>query len=361
MPFDILIENKTSFTAGSIVQLDADGQENFVVVLSASFSVSEDGAIVVAEEQVPVIFGDEPFRDGAFSSNRYEADIASHKPGVEVIVNGMAYAPGGKPVQEMQVGLRIGSVRKVLRVVGDRSLAMGSFSAPDPFVKMAIVYERAFGGATADGRVYEKNPVGIGFGKARSPDTTVTSEAPNIFYPTDNINSLASQPRPAGFGVIGRGWQPRLKLAGTYDPHWIDTQWPLPPKDFDPRYNLCAPADQQMERLVGNDQVSLVGMTKNGRWDFRLPHVIAPVHLVYADRVEYERFIADTIIIEPDLSRVTLKSRFCRIIERIQPPLLAVVFGYVTPAYLLAMRKRKTHLPLGAAERHTDDRPQWSQ
>jgi len=31
---------------------------------------------------------------------------------------------------------------------------------------------------------------------------------------------------PAGFGVVGRAWSPRLALAGTYDQSWQANHWP---------------------------------------------------------------------------------------------------------------------------------------
>ena len=96
-----------------------------------------------------------------------------------------------------------------------------------------------------------RNPVGVGFHHAPSADPAVQTQAPNITYPDEPYLSPSDRPKPAGFGAVGRGWQPRLGFAGTYDQAWIDTQWPLPPKDFDPRHNLSAPADQQLPRLDG--------------------------------------------------------------------------------------------------------------
>ena len=140
-------------------------------MFSASFEAPEQSAeLRPADEQLPVTFGDVPFGDPALSSNRYEADIVAEKPAAEVIVNGTAYAPNGKPVREMQVGLGIGSVRKVLNVAGDRIYDAGNYSAPHPFRTMPVVYERAFGGTTADGRMDPRNPVGVGFHHARSAD-----------------------------------------------------------------------------------------------------------------------------------------------------------------------------------------------
>jgi hypothetical protein len=343
--FAVWIENHTPFVANTLVQADADGNEVFLAVFSASFEMPESASqLQPAVEQLPVHFGDMSFGDPACSSTRYEGEIASTKPGVDVIVNGQAHAPRGGRVAEMQVGLKLAAIRKVLNVTGDRLYDAGSYSQPYPFSRMPIVYERAYGGTDDNGRTDLRNPLGVGFHHARSMDEAVKTQAPNITYANEPFQSPSDKPRPAGFGVIGRGWHPRLPLAGTYDQAWIDNQWPLPPKDFDTRYNLCAPADQQLRQLNEGEEVSIVGMTADGRWNFRLPRVVAPIRLLFDDRVENRPFRPDTVIIEPDLRRVTLRSRLSMVTRRNAPLLREIVFGHVTPAFLLARRKRKAYL-----------------
>jgi hypothetical protein len=348
MAFDVWLENRTPFDAATHVQADADGQEVLVVMLSASFERQRDGRLVPAAEQLPVAFADVPWGDPALSSTRYEADIAPVKPGVEVIVNGSAHAPGSRAATEVQVGLKIGGIRKVLTVTGDRARAAGGYSAPQPFERMPIVWERAFGGTPADGQAEMRNPVGIGHRGAVSADPEVRSEAPNVTYPGEPANGPSDRPMPAGFGAVGRGWKPRIGFAGTHDQAWIDSQWPLPPRDFDPRHNFCAPADQQIEELAPGATVSLVNLTPDGRWDFRLPRIAAPLRLVFDDRVEETAFTPDTVLIEPDLRRVTLKARRAFVTRRNVPKLREIVFGHVSPVWLNARRKRKAYVnPLG--------------
>ncbi|TGQ96245.1 DUF2169 domain-containing protein, partial [Mesorhizobium sp. M4B.F.Ca.ET.200.01.1.1] len=95
--------------------------------------------------------------------------------------------------------------------------------------------------------------------------------------------------------------------AGTYDKAWLETQWPLAPKDFDTRHYMCAPADQQLAGIGDGEDITVIGMTASGRWDFRVPRITAPLRLIYDDRVEENAFKPDTVLIEPDLKRVTLK------------------------------------------------------
>ena len=360
MAFAVWLENRTPFAAATHVQVDAEGQEILVAMFSASFDALDNAAEPqVSEDQMPVALSDIPFGDPVNSSNRYEADIAPLKPGAEVLVNGSARAPNDRPVAEMQVGIRVGALQKVLNVIGDRIHHAGGYSKPAPFRAMPVVYERAYGGTLPDGRLDQRNPVGVGYHHARSADPAVRTQAPNITYPDEPCSSPSDRPRPAGLGPRGRGWLPRLPQAGTYDQNRIDTQWPLPPKDFDPRYNLAAPADQHLSRIHGGEPVSIIGMTPNGRWDFRLPRVIAPIRLIYDDRIEQCSFNIDTVIIEPDLWRVTLKARLALVTRRNGPGLREIVFGHLSPGWLNARRKRKAYLDPRGGDGTLRDQPMW--
>ena len=96
---------------------------------------------------------------------------------------------GGHSRRELEVGFRVGPVQKVLRVIGDRSGARWAPSSPQPFEKMPLVYERAFGGV--DPQVEEperdwdwRNPVGTGFAVSRGNADGLA--LPNIEYPNDS-------------------------------------------------------------------------------------------------------------------------------------------------------------------------------
>ncbi len=62
---------------------------------------------------------------------------------------------------------------------------------------------------------------------------------------------------PAGLGVVGRAWAPRLALAGSYDDAWLAQRHPWLPKDFDFGYWNGAPADQQIPYLPPDARIEL--------------------------------------------------------------------------------------------------------
>ena len=270
------------------------------------------------------------------SSVRYEADIAPEKTKVDVLVNGRAYSPSGTAVDRVPVSLRVGTLVKELVVTGDRS---GRNSRPRPFVTMPIVYERAFGGAVdPDGRTaFQFNPVGVGYKGSRPRQQSIETAVPNVEYPD-------GRQAPAGFGAVSRQWRPRLELAGTYDNRWLESRCPLLPADFQLAYHQAAPVDQQLDSVVGGEIVELTNMTPESLWRFRIPILHVPVRLWYADAGDTATLRVDTMELEPDSYRVTLKARAKIPIVRNRAPLRQVIVGHVTRGWWTARVKRKMYL-----------------
>lgn len=349
MPHDTHVENRTPFDVKVHVQTDAEGQEVTVLMLSASFTAHPDGRLSVAEDPLPVTYADVSRGDPARSSVRYDADIAPTKPVPEVWLDATARTPGGRPVRRLEVGLQAGAVRKVLTVTGDRLRHLGGFSDPRPFDVMPLTWERAFGGAAPGFSTMDpRNPVGIGHEGARSADPAALSEAPNILRAGEAFERPGDRPEPAGFAPVSRAWRPRLDLAGTYDEAWLATQWPLPPMDLDPLHHQAAPADQRSPTIRPGATVALLHMTPEARWEFRLPRLTAPLRLLRDDHAEEAEWTPDTLVIEPDLRRVTWKARLAFVADRRAPKLREVLFGHVSPVLVTARRKRKHYLdPLG--------------
>src|SRR5690606_35197770 len=87
-------------------------------------------------------------------------DECMPKPRAEVLVDGFAFAPGGKPQPACAVRLELGSVDKRLFVVGDREWKpSGVATDPEPFVQMRVDWSHAFGGEG-----FAENPMGKGAG-----------------------------------------------------------------------------------------------------------------------------------------------------------------------------------------------------
>lgn len=154
---------------------------------------------------IPILAKDEPTDLGLLPRD----DIPRRDARCEVILLAAAHASRA-PVDRMSVALAVGDVRRELVVFGDRRwVGSGSGaepSRPAPFVRMPLVWERAFGG-TATVLVDDespldlmdpRNPLGRGF-DVRKPAEDLCREwkAPPGFPVIESARALPNVENPA--------------------------------------------------------------------------------------------------------------------------------------------------------------------
>jgi hypothetical protein len=306
------IDNRTPYAAERRWVRDREGAEVWLVAVKCVFDIQPDGTTKISGEQSPPNLVPKHLADPAQSSVLYDADLVLTKTTTDITVMGHAHAPGGRAVDQLDVGFRVGSVQKLLRVFGDRTWNGSSATSPLPFERMPLTYERAFGGRDAGSPNPDqdwdwRNPAGIGFctSAARASGLAL----PNIEYPDQLISSWSDRPVPAGFGPIAAHWQPRAVFAGTYDERWRKTRDPLLPDDFDDRFFQSAPMDQQPPQFLnGGEPVALKGLMPSGELQFHLPRVFLRLETEFTNGAEqtHERPRLYSVIIEPDTPRVSL-------------------------------------------------------
>jgi hypothetical protein len=309
--------NETKVEAGWTFGFERDGRELVIVTIKATFLIPDrEGAEpVLAEKQVPLVDADQFTGEPGFSAPLYESDYAHRKPYCDILLNGSAYAPRGRPAQRVTVGLSIDGISKSFDVVGNRVWRDGLLAPyptqPEPFTVMPISYDVAFGGVDNTHpdpnklKTFLSNPVGRGYRPHLReidglplPNTEETGRP--IKDPGGNYQSMC-------FGPIGRNWQPRVQYAGTYDQQWLDHQAPFWPDDFDYRYFQSAPPDQQIVFPKGGEEVVLRNLTPRGLARFRLPTLDFPVVFIsYQVRERQIDPVMDSILIEPDQQRISL-------------------------------------------------------
>src|SRR4051794_2831875 len=141
------VDNRTPFAAERGWVRDRNGAEIWLVAVKCTFDILPDGSTRVSEEQPPVLRVPEYNGEPGKSSVKFDSDLILTKTTTDVVVAGHAHAPGGRPVTELDSGFRVGPIRKLLRVFGDRQWGVsGRPTSPQPFLNMPLVYERAFGG-----------------------------------------------------------------------------------------------------------------------------------------------------------------------------------------------------------------------
>jgi hypothetical protein len=306
------VDNRTPFAVEGGWLRDRNGAEIWLVAVKATFVIKPDGTTEIAEEQPPVLRVPEYHGEPGKSSLKYEADLILTKKTSDVLVVGHAYAPGGKPVTELDVGFRVGQVQKMLKVFGDRQWGAFGATSPQPFTKMPLTYERAFGGVDKLSEHPERdwewrNPVGTGFVIASAHADALP--LPNIENPKEFISGKKDKPSPAGFGPLCSHWQPRVSFAGTYDDHWMKTRQPLLPEDFDDRFYQCAPQDQQAPSYFsGGEEVILKNISPLDQLFFVLPRISFSIVTKFLDgeRRQHPVPLMHTVILEPDFPRFSL-------------------------------------------------------
>jgi hypothetical protein len=347
--------NATKMRAGYTMGLQPDGRELLVVVVKGTFTIPRPGEEPkLAETQAPLVDADVFTGEPGFSAPLYESDFAPHKPRCDVLLNGSAYAPGGKPTDRVTVSLRVGSMTKSFDVVGNRAWRAGALyiatSSPEPFTVMPISYNNAFGGvdkAEEDPqkwRYYPLNHVGVGYHEHTSGKFLDGKPLPNTEEHGSKVNNPRGNYRPMAFGPVGRAWQPRPKLAGTYDKNWLDNVFPFLPADFKEEYYQAASPDQQMAYARGGEEVTLENLTPAGRSAFRLPKLDIPIEFSLRDGQGKEMIVLiDTIVIEPDLGRFLMVWRTNIPLHRNIFEVIQVVVGKMSRGWYRARAIGKTY------------------
>ena len=314
-----LENNQTPFAFSELSVTDEDGRPLFVSIIRATYAINPSSVeLDLADTQTPAIFAGQFNMESDSSSYRYEPEAAFTKLATDVALVGSAISENG-PAPHVDVGLRVGVMQKVARIFGDRwwiKQAGRVFgSKPQPFTKIPLIYERAFGGwdkADVDEKNWRyepRNPVGTGYGDPLRFVEEGKVPIPNIEDPQHLIRNYGDTPPPAGFGFISPNWQPRAQYAGTYDEQWDKERKPLLPADFDRRFfNAASPGLVAPGFLRGDEDVVIVNASPVPRLKFKLPGVPPPVCKVAlrGGRTEVLQTNLDTVIIDTDQMLVSL-------------------------------------------------------
>jgi hypothetical protein len=341
------------FTMG----MDKAGHEWIVVVVKGTFDfpATPGGPVQKSAEQVPLVMADTHTGAPGYSATLWETDFAFRKRRCDVVANGCAYAPNGRPAARVPVGIKVGNWSKLFEVVGTREWrAIGpvfTSTAPLPFLKLPISYDVAWGGVDRLDpeenlpASYKYNPVGTGWSRTKNQRLIPGLRLPNTQAAGEEIRSPFGDYKPMSFGPMGRGWPGRIEYGGTYDDNWEANIFPFLPPDFDERYFQMAPPDQQIDHLTGGEEVQLVNLTPEGQVSFRMPSTVLPITLFKGRQKAYEANICpDTFLLDPEKRRFSLVWRMSQRIQRTIIDFSECWVGPPTPAMLRARSKGKSYI-----------------
>lgn len=339
------------------------------LVWKRAFQIAPGGECTALDEPVALADDSLPW-DPAIapplsSPPRTETDLFAFKPATDVVVQGHVYAHGQGAVAE--AALAIGTALRVVRAFGERRAVWEGgrirFTPPEPFERIPLRYDRAYGGfdAVALARYgdpfgeglaaaqplqaeslscatpyhYARNPSGCGFLIDADAESVAGVRVPNFEFPFDPVTperlaigkrgQWPGAPLPAGMDWIHPSWFPRIAYLG-FSPEHDAPAAPLPeaargwvPGDllsfsaqrgqfFDPRFQQGAAPGLAIEGLPPDAELVLRHLSPRQReLRVRLPARVPSVRisLGVTDSREAETHLT-AVAVEPDIDRVTI-------------------------------------------------------
>lgn len=320
------LKNHTPFQPAIAAFPNPQGVQCVYAVVKGTFSIRKPSGIEVASPQPPVVPTDEHWDDPAATSIKCPGEVSLLKPSTDILLLGHAY-PSAVSQTVCEVGLRVGPVQKVVRVFGDRIWKWGllghRMTEPEPFQKMPLKWELAFGGTDSHPKKPDRadhdprNPVGRGLAFKHSQLPTHDMPLPNLEDPEHLIRRPGDKPPPACFAPVAAHWEPRKLYAGTYDEAWLKKRAPYLPDDFDPRHLQIAPPGLiAPEYLKGGEPVEIVGAAPGGPLRFDLPTCSMELIFRLDGREIVQAPVLDTVIFQPDEMRFCLLWRACQVVDK---------------------------------------------
>jgi hypothetical protein len=299
------LENRSPFAVAVAAFPDEQGIDTLVVAVKVTYKTYP--RFVLADVQRPVELGDrysgDPTRTGLIAAS----ELTLQKQGTDVVMIGDARTHREYPAPYAAVSLSVAERKMTIGVFGDRYWeSLGRISSPRPFVRMPLVWERAFGGTVPergrDGlRASSLNPVGAGL------RNRVGDPLPNLEDPRAPITGLGDTPDPVCFAPVAPGWLPRREHAGTYDAEWVRKRSPYLPSDFSRRFFNAGPGPFAFDRfLVGGEPVEAIGVSPHGGMRFTLPRCQLLLHVRVAGGWEMLMPFLNTVTLHPDSDEVAL-------------------------------------------------------
>jgi hypothetical protein len=262
-----------------------------ILVAKATFRF-EDGKTVLDTQDPHAILTDDLETELGFLPEDLRPP---REPGCEVIVLGMAHAPGDEPVSETIVKVRVGSTEQRLRVVGDRKWVKGAhgFQAtkPAPFRSMPLVWERAFGGRcdvwvdaeavveithelNARGRGFDPRPAAQALCQTlRAPEGFPVlddpMDLPNLEHPEHPVLRRDDTPAPWCWATIPGD----IGMRAAISMQRLKANEPAPDADPVEEIAMRAHPTWRLEPLAAASRVSLHGLTPSGTETFTIPRI----------------------------------------------------------------------------------------
>ncbi len=221
-------------------------RQNYLSITVALLVDYRDGWVLGTHQELWALFNEE-----ASSNFKAEAlDLGITKRYPELLVSGYAFSEYAKNNQTV-VSVKANNVHKKLFISGDRYWDGNQISTPEPFDKIPLSWEFAYGGES-----FADNSMGIGHyaSAKRGFNSKGLQRLPNIEDPERRITDKKKEYQAVSFSPIFIDNIERNRLMGTYDEEWRKFDAPGFANDIDWRYFNQAPAGQALSSLEIGDK-----------------------------------------------------------------------------------------------------------
>jgi len=309
------LRNQTPYAAAFFNCVVSPDELLGAVVARATFCLERD--TLVFDEKNPFPVGNEPLK---LPEGELDREVPFLRNGVDLMILGHAYAPDGKPVESLTMSIKVGQkfLRKIL-VIGDRVWEGDRDhlkpSRIQPFLKMPLSYQRAYGGrclGEAGLMAFPGNSEGRGF--YLTPEQALGKPLPNLEDPDHPIRSWKDQPNPVGTAPYPASGSLRLvnSIELTKDPLKEEVRSPsdIRIKRIKPEFfNNAHPSMIIYEPLHPGDIIEISNLTPEGPFRFFLPDLSMHAHVQLENRHFLFPAHLESIVILGDERRVFFTSR----------------------------------------------------
>lgn len=217
----------------------------------------------------------------------FPSDATPPKPAFDFLVCGYAHAPQATPCKrftatvtwdERDVGGKAQEQKHILEVHAPRywvaTLLQGGGAVPGehlaPVTQVPLHPAFAYGGESDVDAVF--NPLGMGHISGAQSVNRLAMPWLELGGTWSTLSTRMSRPKPAALGPWPAHAGHRQPYIGTYDAAWKKNRWPLPPKDFHPRFhNQADPALQWPRAPNAGSLIHLENLTTTGADCIRWP------------------------------------------------------------------------------------------
>lgn len=302
----IRLRNKTDLEAYCFWGAAPGQRLGCVVLIKGTFELGEGQPRLTGSSPWPVHLEELETPYGVFPG-----EVAHRKHRLDVIVLGKAHAPGGQAVRRMEVTVQVDDFLHTISVFGDRRWQRDGDGwapgEPAPFTELPLLYDNAYGGSWDNEwgtLVCPQNPAGKGF--CMDHDEAEGLALPNLEDPKDLISDPGDRPRPVGLAPYPMTGGLRLSRFGRMGP---DGPEPNTDEEVKPLISCWAHPDLMLDRESTYRRVRATGVQPDGAIDTPIPVLPASVALSHGPDVVPLEPILDTLILQCEERRLTLRWR----------------------------------------------------